>query len=380
MADTHNAATAEQTAATTGTPPASSPVAAPAAEDVPASTGSSDEDEPGLLPPQHWVQLAAEGGRDDSDADSAVGSDVASSTESVTSSILHYRTILGRTYHSDVGNAQYWGSNDEVQNDALDIQHHVLTLSAGGKLYHAPLPDNMQDVLDIGTGTGIWAIDFADSHPDTQVVGTDISPIQPTWVPPNLKFEIEDCTQEWTFPPNKFDFIQLRWLIGSVKDWTALFREAYKCCKPGGYVESNEGNPVIETDDGDLDPTSAMGQWSSFFVEGERRMGQSFSIVTQGVQRKAMEEAGFVDVHEEEHKIPIGSWPKDKRLKEVGQFSQLLLERDADGIINYLAGVIQGWSKEEISVYIAYFRRQMRSQTHHAYYRQKIVWGRKPTA
>ena len=29
--------------------------------------------------------------------------------------------------------------------------------------------------------------DFADDHPNVQVIGTDISPIQPGWIPPNLK-------------------------------------------------------------------------------------------------------------------------------------------------------------------------------------------------
>lgn len=43
------------------------------------------------------------------DEDSAFG-DAVSSTDSITSSILEYRTIHGRTYHSDSvpGNAQYW--------------------------------------------------------------------------------------------------------------------------------------------------------------------------------------------------------------------------------------------------------------------------------
>lgn len=35
-------------------------------------------------------------------------------------------------------------------------------------------------MLDLGTGTGIWAIDFADEYPSANVIGTDLSPIQPT--------------------------------------------------------------------------------------------------------------------------------------------------------------------------------------------------------
>lgn len=29
--------------------------------------------------------------------------------------------------------------------------------------------------------------DFADEYPNCEVIGTDLSPIQPTWIPPNLK-------------------------------------------------------------------------------------------------------------------------------------------------------------------------------------------------
>lgn len=29
--------------------------------------------------------------------------------------------------------------------------------------------------------------DFADEYPEAEVIGTDISPIQPSWVPPNLR-------------------------------------------------------------------------------------------------------------------------------------------------------------------------------------------------
>lgn len=42
-----------------------------------------------------------------------------------------------------------------------------------GELHLAPL-SNPERVLDVGTGTGIWAIDFADRNPNTKVTGIDL--------------------------------------------------------------------------------------------------------------------------------------------------------------------------------------------------------------
>jgi methylase of polypeptide subunit release factors len=38
-------------------------------------------------------------------------------------------------------------------------------------------------ILDVGTGTGIWAIDAGDLFPSAEVIGVDLSPIQPNWMP-----------------------------------------------------------------------------------------------------------------------------------------------------------------------------------------------------
>ena len=89
------------------------------------------------------------------------------------------------------------------------------------------------------TGTGIWAIDFADEHPSAEVIGTDLSPIQPSWVPPNLKFVIDDAEYDWV-DSSKFDFIHLRTLGGSIKDIPRLLQQAYQNLAAGGWIEWQE--------------------------------------------------------------------------------------------------------------------------------------------
>ena len=56
----------------------------------------------------------------------------------------------------------------------MDMAHHMFLLRLGGRLFRAPITTNPQHVLDLGTGTGIWAIEFADEYPSAEVVGTDL--------------------------------------------------------------------------------------------------------------------------------------------------------------------------------------------------------------
>ncbi|EXM22833.1 hypothetical protein FOTG_09583 [Fusarium oxysporum f. sp. vasinfectum 25433] len=346
--------------------------------DQPAPTtgvASHEKAPTGLLPGQHWTDTEPD--RDDDDDNDSTLSDNASSTASLSSDILRYREINGRRYHSEQGDAQYWISNDNQANEALDINHHVLILMYNDKLYKAPLKDDIQAVVDIGTGTGIWAMDFADEFPNAKVVGTDISPIQPGWLPPNLEFQIDDCTQEWTFKENSLDYVHMRFLVGSIVDWPGLFKQAYKCLKPGGYIESHEASPCIGSDDNSVSEDSAMGQWGKIFMEGGRKLQRPFSILEDNVQVESMKEAGFVTIEEEEIKVPIGGWPEDPKLKEAGQYFQAAILQDVEGTLMFIANLL-GWSKEEIHVFAARYRREIRSKKVHGYFRGKVVWAQKP--
>jgi hypothetical protein len=86
-------------------------------------------------------------------------------------------------------------------------------------------------------------------------------------------------------------------MLGSITDWTATFREAFTACTPGGWVESYEVSSTMESDDNSIPDGSAMKRWGEVFEEGGQRAGRSFAIIREDVQRKSMEEAGFVNIH-----------------------------------------------------------------------------------
>ncbi|KAK5662554.1 hypothetical protein OQA88_8466 [Cercophora sp. LCS_1] len=329
-----------------------------------------------ILPGSHWQQTPAVD-NEPNDADSTYSA--FSSSASITSSILKFRKLHGRTFHHDIGDAQSWTPNDAKQSESMDLHHHLCTLLLGGKLFIAPIPKDVQSVLDIGTGNGIWAIDFADLYPKAKVIGTDVSPIQPAWTPPNLSFEIDDANQQpWAFKDKTFDFIHLRALFGSIVDWDAFYREAFRCTKPGGWIEDHANSVRFGSDDGSVKDDSPMGQWTKVFWEGSKKFGRTFRVVEDDVQKKGLEAAGFVDVKVTDIKCPIGSWPEDEKSRELGLYSRLVAETDLEGYVLYMWNAVMGWPIEEIHAYLRHLRKQLSDPSVHAWYQHRVVVARRP--
>jgi ubiquinone/menaquinone biosynthesis C-methylase UbiE len=46
--------------------------------------------------------------------------------------------------------------------------HHLLTLRCNDKLHLAPIDPHPQRILDLGTGTGIWAMEMGDLYPSAE--------------------------------------------------------------------------------------------------------------------------------------------------------------------------------------------------------------------
>lgn len=331
-----------------------------------AVTSARATPQPQTQPTQPIAQVEVDDDAFDGDGDSALGDDVELSTASISSSILRFRQENGRTYHA-YRDGKYLFPNDEKENDRLDLQHHVWLLSLEGRLGYAPpaeLDAQPGRVLDAGTGTGIWAIDFGDEHPQSTVIGVDLSPIQPSFIPPNVHFQIDDLEDEWTFT-EKFDYIHIRVMSGSIADWPEFFKKCYDNLAPGGWVEVQElGAPLC--DDGTYHEGLAIHQAVTMLNAGLTAIGRGLVDVYK--LKNFLIEAGFPAVEEKHGYWPSNAWPKSPKLKEIGTWANMSLSSGFEGFLLALGTRDQGWSPEEVTVLAAKAKADMNNRNIHTYW------------
>lgn len=250
----------------------------------------------------------SEGGDYDDDDDA---------TSSMVSTAWRYREENGRTYHG-YKDGQYLIPNDDSEQDRLDLQHEIFFLTFDNNLFLSPAGrngDEIRRVLDIGTGTGIWALDFAYVYPESTVIGVDLSPMQSAAAPPNVSFQIDDIEEPWTFE-QRFDFIYCRMMTIGIADWPRLFEQSYENLEPGGWIEVVDIAPVTADDDS-LKEESALHKWITTLTECSERIGRTFRSASR--YKEQLEAQGFENVVEVKFKWPQNRWPRDKKLKELGQ-------------------------------------------------------------
>jgi trans-aconitate methyltransferase len=97
-------------------------------------------------------------------------------------------------------------------------------------------------------------------------MGTDLSPIQPNFVPPNCRFEVDDFEDEWVYS-QKFDYIHGRDIFFSLANPPRLLAEIYENLEPGGWVEFLETVPWLNSVDGTLENTATQ-RWNRLVLQG----------------------------------------------------------------------------------------------------------------
>ncbi|EGC41502.1 conserved hypothetical protein [Histoplasma capsulatum var. duboisii H88] len=240
---------------------------------------------------------------------------------------------------------RYLFPNDERENDRLDMHHALIRVVMKDRLFFSPIGDSPGRVIDLCTGTGIWAIEFADLFPSAEIIGNDLSPIQPKLVPPNVKFIIDDVEDEWGYENDPFDFIHARYLTGTLKNMPRLLEQSFACLKPGGWAEFQDWDAMVQSADDSTKGTSIEQYFLNTLPAFE---SAGYSTRPGRYLEKWMKDAGFVNIQ-----------------KTVGAYNLLQFEESLEASAVAALTRFQNWSKTEVDILIAKTKQDARNPKIH---------------
>ncbi|OAA70274.1 hypothetical protein ISF_02248 [Cordyceps fumosorosea ARSEF 2679] len=276
----------------------------------------------------------------------------------------------GRTY-TGYRAKTYFLPNDAEEQARLDFQHEMCLLMTGGRLGAAPV-ENPKYCLDAATGTGIWAIQYAQENPACEVIGADLSLIQRQQSSPNCRFVQRDLeNEEWKFE-QKVDYVHFRFVVTCFDDMPAVIKKAYDSLKPGGWIELLDPVVGVNSVDATLHGT-AVEEWCRLLNEGAKAAGRDFSKPAR--YAGWCTDAGFVDVTEKKFPLPSnGMWPRDPKMKRIGEYSMRNYTALVDSLSKFLT--LAGLDPEDVASLEARAKDDIRNPRIH-YYRD-LVYARKP--
>ncbi|UQC90272.1 uncharacterized protein CLUP02_15802 [Colletotrichum lupini] len=300
---------------------------------------------------------------------------IASSSTSIASSILDYRIENGRTYHK-YKDGHWVSPSVQLASTKLIskpyLQHNLFLLTLDNKLGLAPpnAPDSkVKRVLDVGTGTGIWAVDFGEEHPEAEVLGIDLSPSMPQFIPPNVKFEIDDLEEPWVYS-KPFDYIHTRAMNSSIIDWKVYIKKCFDNLKSGGFLELQEYDVFVKSDDGTLKPEHAVSRCVDLIYDASIKFGRPYQHIEPLAEM--MREVGFVDVAIQSDKWPLNAWARDSKYKELGMWNHENMSSGVEGFTMAAFTRIHNWTKEEVQAFLIDVRKDLKDSYN--------IHGRKPEA
>lgn len=312
---------------------------------------------------------------DDTDTDSALGDGQSTYTTSLASSVFNYPVEYGRRYHA-YQHGRYSRPNDELEMDRLLIIHNMVTLATGA-LFLAPVDMHAapQRILDIGTGNGVWAVEIADAYPNAFVLGNDLSANMPNFVPPNVKFEVDDVESEWVYD-QPFTFIFSRYMAASILDWPLLVQRTYDNLVPGGWAEFQDFDIHYYSEDGTLKPDDPLAVWIKSMGDAAAAIGRD---PQPGYKLKGwFEKQGFTNIFHQKYKLPIGTWPRDPKLKQTGLHNFMQINQGLEGLSMRLYTNVMKWTHEQATVMLTEVRRRLHNPNIHAMMDYHVVYGQKP--
>ncbi|KAL5489878.1 hypothetical protein ACEPAI_4710 [Sanghuangporus weigelae] len=252
-----------------------------------------------------------------------------------------FRSVHGRQLNTMQPVYQLPADADEIKRE--EYFHKLMYMVYGDKLWVGPLEevlsapsDRNRRVLDIGCGSGIWAIQIADEFPDVEIIGCDLAPIQPDMVPPNCDFELWDA-QLNPYPDEYFDVVHARGVHTGIRNYPLFLEEIARVLAPGGLiilVESEiraltEGKTPI-----DAGPRGGAPGWHAFWEQYRRCLQGNHIDTTVPTRLGALVRVtdAFEEIVAQEATLPVGFWPKDDNMLAVGEHAWMDHDRFVPGV------------------------------------------------
>ncbi|KZT52067.1 S-adenosyl-L-methionine-dependent methyltransferase [Calocera cornea HHB12733] len=303
------------------------------------------------------------------------------------------REVHGRMFNSQ--NSQYTLPADQVEYDRLDKQHLMHKLSLGALYYPIdlvqkaldPVDGEQKAIMDLGTGSGIWAVEMAVAFPTVQVVGFDLAPQMSRPRPPNCHFDQGDFLHGMGRYAGQFDVVHARSVNQTIKNHVLYMHELALLLKPGGVLLMIDGYlSFTDTAYRNLNPVPEGAPGHSYVVNllatarvaMKARGSQPDSAV---MQRGWVEGSGlFENVGSRVVYTPIGAWysgqdPNSRRLNTIGATMRENLLAFLGAIRPLL--ISHGMDQDQVDHEIANAEEEVRSENRRYYTQWHYCWATK---
>lgn len=134
--------------------------------------------------------------------------------------------------------------------------------------------------------------------------------------------------------------------------------------EPGGWVEFQDFDLSYYSEDGSLKDEHAVMVWVKLMGDAARSMGRD---PCPGSKLEGwVKDVGYTNITHQRYKLPLGPWPRDPHLKQVGIHNFMQVNQGLEGLSMRLCVNVLKWTPEQAMVMLSQVRKDLHNPSIHA--------------